>query len=359
MSIKRLSLIFYILLLNFNVLAIQDSKSDVIYGTDDRHEVENYPDDLIQSYSHSVAGMVFTQQLFLDEPDSNEKIDFYRETLSETNPHYCPNMRFNQQFTLPRCTGFLVAKDVLLTAGHCVDNASKCSDDYRWIFNYTSKSDQINLDDIYKCKKIITSKFIQKRKKIIHGIASALISIDYALIILEPEKEKNNTQRHPLPFRKTGRPLPYTPVLTLGHPLGLPMKIADNAYLDPILKLSDNPIDSFLFGFNRSISNLDNFVGNSGSPVINVNTGRVEGLLLGGADDMVNYSPNPYRKCLKTNRLENTPENFQEEVLLTASIPELKNIEQAKKKKTEIIFIDEVLEEDQFYLNSSETRLEK
>ena len=60
----------------------------------------------------------------------------------------------------------------------------------------------------------------------------------------------------------------------IGHPLGLPQKVTDNA---KITKIEENKP--------HFQANLDAFHGNSGSPVFNPKTGEVMGMLTSGGRD--------------------------------------------------------------------------
>ncbi len=61
----------------------------------------------------------------------------------------------------------------------------------------------------------------------------------------------------------------------IGHPTGIPTKVAGGAFV------RDNSNDKFF------VANLDTFGGNSGSAVVNSETGVVEGILVRGENDYV------------------------------------------------------------------------
>lgn len=62
-----------------------------------------------------------------------------------------------------------------------------------------------------------------------------------------------------------------TPLLMIGNPDGLPLKVAGNARVRQLFQ-------------NYFVANLDAFHGNSGSPVFNAGTGLLEGLLSRGKE---------------------------------------------------------------------------
>ena len=75
------------------------------------------------------------------------------------------------------------------------------------------------------------------------------------------------TDRTPLEFRQEGEVELDTPLVVIGHPSGLPTKIADG--------MVRNNESEYYF-----VTNLDTFGGNSGSAVFNTDTGVVEGILV-------------------------------------------------------------------------------
>ena len=73
----------------------------------------------------------------------------------------------------------------------------------------------------------------------------------------------------------------------IGFPSGLPCKVAANA------KVSQNT-DTFVF-----TGNLDTYGGNSGSPVFNLTTHEVEGILVRGGEDF-EFVTNTLGGCIQS-----------------------------------------------------------
>lgn len=149
----------------------------------------------------------------------------------------------------------MLGPDVLVTAGHCVTNQSQC-ENFSWIFDYTNDVTAISVDNVYKCSAIIDRELTQG------GNDFAVLRLDRPVV-----------GRTPLEYRQEGAPVVSTTLAVIGHPSGLPLKIDAG-------------------GFIRNISNvnyieaeLDTFGGNSGSPVFNLDTGEVEGILVRGETD--------------------------------------------------------------------------
>jgi V8-like Glu-specific endopeptidase len=160
------------------------------------------------------------------------------------------------------CSGFLVSSNVLVTAGHCIKSNYDCST-YKWVFDFkVDHSEQgavsVPKSSVYNCKKIISRELNSTNKD------------DYAVIELDREVQ----DRNPLPFRRSGKIEKGDSLAVIGHPTGLPTKIADSA--------SVRALSGKYF-----IANLDTYGGNSGSAVFNVKTNLVEGILVRGENDYI------------------------------------------------------------------------
>jgi len=223
--------------------------SGAIYGTDDRVDITSNTSKKYKSWASSVAGQISSK--ILRPRNYGFKYSAYTKGL-------CAGQKFANQRVLPNCTGFLVGPDLLVTAGHCVSSKKDCANS-TWIFDYHLKSPQykdkvLNKSNVYKCSEVIVSKES---------------SVDYALIRLD----RLVKGRKPLKFRKRGQVRDNLEIVVIGHPSGLPLKIADGA------QVKRNHLNT------KFKTNLDTFGGNSGSPVFNKRTGLVEGILVSGADD--------------------------------------------------------------------------
>lgn len=230
---------------------------DVIYGDDNRKDVYDSTDSLMVEASKSTAAMIRPENL---KAINSKTFEIQGQTLESRG--ICKAERFSQQISAANCSGFLVKPNLLVTAGHCVKDLTDCSD-YKWVFDYklanaTAKKITVPKTSVYSCKGII---------------ARALNPInqdDYAVIQLD----RNVTGRKPLSIRKTGKITKGTDIVVIGHPTGLPTKIADGAQV--------RSLASKFF-----VANLDTYGGNSGSAVLNAKTGAVEGILVRGENDYV------------------------------------------------------------------------
>lgn len=177
----------------------------------------------------------------------------------------CADESFASNPALSLCSGFLVGPNLLVTAGHCIKNENDCAN-ARFVFDYKNDltvgggTAYFLPENVYGCQKIIRREY--------QG-PDSVGKLDFALIKLN----RSVHDRLPLRYRKMGKIEDNASLMIIGYPSGLPAIIADNATVR-----SNLPENYF-------ITNLDSFGGNSGSPVFNVATGEVEGLLVRGEKD--------------------------------------------------------------------------
>lgn len=233
-----------------------NDREGVVYGDDNRVDVYQSKNSIYKKLAASTAAMIPSRNL----ESSGDSYLVKGGTLSGDG--ICSDEKFAKQQTAAMCTGFLVGPDLLLTAGHCVKSMSDCESN-AWVFDYSNTVHEraefkINQKDIYTCTQIISRALDRETQN------------DYALVKLD-----RVTDRAPLEYRKSGQISKAAKILVIGHPSGLPTKIADGAYVRSI----DN---NYFFQ-----ANLDTFGGNSGSPVFNAKTGFVEGILVRGETDYV------------------------------------------------------------------------
>lgn len=230
---------------------------DVIYGEDNRKDVFESTDAQLVELSKSTAAMIAMDKL---KSLSTGDVEVQGGTLESRG--ICAKERFSQQISAANCSGFLVSPTVLVTAGHCIKSEYDCQS-YKWVFDFrVDHADQgaVNVPaaSVYSCKKIISQTLDQDSKD------------DFAVI----ELDRAVTDRHPLVFRKKGKISKGAEIAVIGHPTGLPTKIADGAKV--------RGLKGKFFQ-----ANLDTYGGNSGSAVFNTKTGEVEGILVRGENDYV------------------------------------------------------------------------
>jgi len=257
----------------FQMSAFANTNSpDVVYGDDNR--IETYQASAkMQALASSTAGMfrnvkgVKTGDYTILPPN----------TLG-SDMGLCEGESFEKQSNAVVCSGFLVGPDLLVTAGHCIQNQNDCND-VSWVFDYKLKADtdradvMVSNDKVYKCSKVIEAKLESKQDG---------TKIDYSLVKLD----RAVIGKTPLKFRTSSKVKNMTDIVVIGHPSGLPQKVAAGAKV-----LLNNNANFFQ-------TNLDTFGGNSGSAVFDEKTGSVEGILVRGAKD---YERSP-EGCVRVHK---------------------------------------------------------
>lgn len=236
---KNIALLLFMLAVSGSVFAQNlgqppQKQPKVIYGQDNRLDYSDTTD-VRKLLADSTVAMVPKRNL----------------NGSSRYNYVCSDEVFHNQRTLATCSGFLVAPNKIATAGHCIETQADCEDNL-WVFNYNDQNPQMDSRDVYRCKKILGRHLDGQ--------------IDYAVI----ELTKANPHVEPLTMATTP-PEKGDPVFVIGHPVGLPVKIADGATVR-----STN--------FNFFLATLDTYGGNSGSPVFNKND-EVQGILVRGYTD--------------------------------------------------------------------------
>lgn len=282
--------ILFSLLVSQTIFASNKSL-DVIYGEDNRKDVFESTDSVLVELSKSTAAMIASEKL----KNLNGDVVISAQTLESRG--ICAKERFSKQISAANCSGFLVAPNILVTAGHCIKSEYDCAS-YKWVFDFkvdhAEQGDvQVPKTSVYSCKKIISRALDQMSKD------------DFAVI----ELNKKVTDRRPLAFRKSGKITKGTSIAVIGHPTGLPTKIADGAKV--------RSLNTKFF-----VANLDTYGGNSGSAVFNIQTSEVEGILVRGENDYVMDSE---LGCQVSNVCTN--DNCRgEDVTFITNIDALKNI---------------------------------
>lgn len=249
-------ILLVILLLCSMVASATTKQVDVIYGKDNRKDIYETKSNLYLTLAKSAAGMIAKSSIKVE----GQKADLTGQTLASQG--ICAKEKFAHQVASARCSGFLVGPDLLATAGHCITSDAECKN-YAWVFDYAIASASqskvtVPATSVYNCKKII--KTVQDSSSM----------NDFAVIQLD----RVVTDREPLKFKKTDKPVIGTELVVIGCPTGLPLKVSDGAKVRTLKET-------------YFTANLDTYGGNSGSAVFNAVTGEVEGILVRGETDYV------------------------------------------------------------------------
>jgi V8-like Glu-specific endopeptidase len=245
-----------ILSLSLPLATFSATHEKVIYGEDNRHEVYDYPDRAIVLLSQSTVALVKTK----DITNHGENFQVDQTTFAESQ-RMCATERFVAQPTAGFCSGFLIAPNKIVTAGHCITSERACAE-ISFVFDYKMNNEtnaQVNFrsSQIYSCKKVLG--------QVLEGSGR-----DFAVV----ELDRNVTDREPLKLSSNKELKSGDGIFVIGHPSGLPTKITDSAVVREIKTTS---------GY--FVTNLDTYGGNSGSAVFNSKTLEVEGILVRGEKD--------------------------------------------------------------------------
>lgn len=283
---KSLIAAISIIAMTSSIAATKGTK--VIYGEDNRVDVIDSTNPMYVELSKSTAAMIPKYSI------SALGNGMTKISGSPLSSRYCKSERFSEQPTAANCSGFLVGENLLVTAGHCIKSQSDC-DRYRWVFDYKiSQAGQSKIE--------VPTSSVVSCKRVINTVLTRGDMNDFALI----ELDRKVTDRRVLDYRRKGKVAVGEDLVVIGHPSGLPTKIADGA------KVSSRSGKFFS-------AHLDTYGGNSGSAVFNANTGVIEGILVRGARDYVYDSS---QGCMASNVLGQT-EGKGEDVTYITNIPEL------------------------------------
>lgn len=232
------------------------ANTNAIYGEDNRIDVYATSNPLQLGMAQTTAAMIDKNHL---KVQGGETL-ITGKTLGEMFK-LCPTERFRNQVVAATCSGTLIAPDLIMTAGHCYEMAKQTCKENVWVFDFKISSENqtsvtVSNSKIYECDKVLLSEMNLNDR------------YDHALIKLK----RPVTDRAFAKLSSSGEIRNGESIVLVGHPSGLPTKIAADGYV-----LSQTPT-SFL-------SNLDAFTVNSGSGVFNAKTGEVEGILSSGRSD--------------------------------------------------------------------------
>jgi hypothetical protein len=234
-----------------------------VYGPDDRLDDYQVTDAMLKEIGDATAAMIALDDLIVNGDGTyslsaaslaDVHLDVYGRPL-------CLDEPFRTQPSVSKCTAFLVAPNMVATTGHCMSNDGICTDrafvfGFKMLDNSTAKL-TFDASDVYFCDGIISR--------------TQTSAADWALIRLDRDVSTHN----PLLVRRDGAILNGQDVAVVGHTLGLPLKYAANAWVQ---------VNTAPGNFS---ANLDAYMGNSGSPVVNTDDYTVEGLLFAGSQDFV------------------------------------------------------------------------
>ncbi|WP_171946630.1 ankyrin repeat domain-containing protein [Flaviramulus basaltis] len=284
-----------------------------VYGNDDRKDVTDAEG--IGDFVRATASMINKSNLIIND-DGNYL--FYGTTLRDrlvkahNSNNFDKNVKFLDQPTIAVCTGFLIAPDILVTAGHCIDNIYQ-AENYVWVFDYTNELDFIQ-SKVYNGKK-----YIVVDPKNVYEVSEVIASLDddmeddmddYSILRL-----KLKSDRDPYRFRTSGEIGLSSKIYTIGSPSGLPLKFADNA------TVLYNSEDKYFQ------TDIDVFPGNSGGPAF-AQFGFLEGIVvrtgaksLQDGSSTADYMFDQNCNCIQTLQFSNAKNAYPSDIHRIKEIP--------------------------------------
>ncbi len=235
-----------------------NARQRAIYGKDDRKDTRDVTNKRQLALASASVALVEVDDLD-PAPGGGWSL---RTTSFQKEYSLCDNERYAEQPLGCFCSGVLVAPDVIATAGHCVDNAAALKK-VRFVFGFRMESatqarTTFPTADVYQGSALIGRAFTDD------GTDWALVRLDRPVV-----------GRTPVKLRKTGKVANDERLFVIGHPCGLPQKVAGGA------EVRNNGPRAYF------VANLDTYGGNSGSPVFSAKSNQLEGLLVRGQTDFV------------------------------------------------------------------------
>ncbi len=235
------------------------SSQSVVYGADDRLDFYEHPDAALRALTEqSIAAMVSNRAIEIDGDDVSLRASSLGDDYS-----LCEGELFFDQPSLAGCSGTLIDDNLILTAGHCVENGCENSS---WVFNYLYEDEDSLRDvvaaDVFSCERVVVESTPSFRDSV----------PDYAIVQLD----RAATPRF-VPATVNPEEWPVSqgdPVTIIGFGSGIPAKIDNGGF---VTNERRSERDYFQ-------ATTDAFGGNSGSGVFNADN-AVVGILVAGEQD--------------------------------------------------------------------------
>lgn len=185
----------------------------------------------------------------------------------------CRGEPFVRQNATAYCSGVLVRSNIVLTAGHCIQNRISASGttpsrrEVHFVFGYFAKPDnefgltEFEPSRVFRARKVLARKFDEAK-----GVDWAVVELDRP-VPSEIASPFTSFSEQPVEQGEG--------VYVIGYPSGLPVKYAPGAKVRSVEK------EKYF------VANLDAFGGNSGSPVFSARTHSLVGILVRGRADYV------------------------------------------------------------------------
>ncbi|MBC7173118.1 MAG: hypothetical protein H5U40_11845, partial [Polyangiaceae bacterium] len=140
--------------------AVDSVKAPVIYDQDDRFDVYEVPATDIhrQIAENAVAVMIPDGALIENANATASPVNFtLSDRLLDESEGYpiCADEPFVDQPAVGSCSGTLIAEDLYMTAGHCVELCADHFIVFDYYFAAAGTLQTINEEDVYACKRVV------------------------------------------------------------------------------------------------------------------------------------------------------------------------------------------------------------
>ncbi|MDE2291248.1 MAG: trypsin-like serine protease, partial [Elusimicrobia bacterium] len=140
-----------------------------IYGADDRREPSQVESPRIRAWADSTVALFEANSVALDTTTGKDALTTqpFKAAGVQTpdNPwgqwvDLCPEERFKGQAQGAFCSGSLVAPDLVMTAGHCVDSEDQCKAGIKFVFGFDvgaggKAPSEVPADQVYGCAQVV------------------------------------------------------------------------------------------------------------------------------------------------------------------------------------------------------------
>lgn len=296
------------------------SSAKSIYGSDDRVDFFGASQSQ-QTLSDSVVSFWKAGSVEIANGSAKLKTVNFGERMN-----LCPGTKFMEQPIGAFCSGSLVGDDLVITAGHCVKTEADCQNT-KLVFGYAVKSSgseavtTLPAGEVYTCGKIV-KRFLAGDPGM-NNPAGQNLGPDFALIQLD----RKVTGHKALAINRGANLKKGDGIFVIGHPVGLPLKVAGGATVRDFSKIG------------YFTSDLDTFGGNSGSPVFNTRTNLIEGILVRGDEDFTD-SPAGCTTMSTYAQTGGRGEDVTKISAISASIPRLGGQKAMEEAAPEIQAVD-------------------
>jgi V8-like Glu-specific endopeptidase len=223
---------------------------DDIWGADDR--VERYE---IQTAALQAAARSAGATVLLSGLEHDDMRDVWSAKLPKTlgeSQHLCEGQRFANQPVVAFCSATLIDDDIMVSAGHCFQ-FTRC-EDFAVVFDFAydavptdpmATSRDIPAANVYRCTEMLSKEY--------NVDYDAERGADYSVFRLD----RKVTGRTPAKVNWGAPLMNEQPAYVIGHPSGIPQKLATGKVLDGTMNPDFIVHDADVFGGNSGCGLFD------------------------------------------------------------------------------------------------------